>query len=83
MTIDKVVSFFQVCHSTDQPLCKQCQREIAAKKECKEANQEKDAADKKRAAARRNNSSRTNNKNLTSIVEQITSVATAKQMVTT
>ncbi len=54
MMMDEVVSFFQICHSTDQPLQEQCQREIAAKKERKEANQEQDAADKKRAAARRN-----------------------------
>ncbi len=38
MTMDEVVSFFQVCHATDQPLHEQHQCEAAAKKECKEAN---------------------------------------------
>ncbi len=52
--MDEVVSFFQICHSTDQPLQEQRQQEIAAKKECKEANWERDAADKKRAVACRN-----------------------------
>ncbi len=61
MTMDEVVSFFQICHSTDQSLREQHQREIAAKKEHKEANQERDAADKKRAAARRNTPSGTSN----------------------
>mgnify|MGYP007054542909 CR=1 FL=1 len=37
MTVDEVVAFFQICHSTDQPLREQRQREIAAKKERKEA----------------------------------------------
>ncbi len=59
MTMDEVVTFFQVFHATDQPLCKQRQREIAAKKERKEANQERDAAGKKRTAAHRNTSSST------------------------
>ncbi len=61
MTMDEVVSFFQVCHATDQPLCDQCQCKIAAKKENKEANQEKDASNKKRNAACRNNSLSTGN----------------------
>ncbi len=38
MTMDEIVAFFQVCHATDQPLQEQRQQEIAAKKECKEAN---------------------------------------------
>ncbi len=38
MTMDEVVSFFQICHATDQPLREQRQQEIAAKKERKEAN---------------------------------------------
>ncbi len=54
MMMDEVVSFFQICHSTDQPLQEQRQQEIATKKERKEANQERDAANKKRAAACRN-----------------------------
>ncbi len=52
--MDEVVSFFQICHSTDQPLWEQHQREIAAKKERKEANRERDAGNKKHAAACRN-----------------------------
>ncbi len=59
--MDKVVPFFQVCHATDQPLCKQHQCEAAAKNECKEANQERDAANKKCVASGRNNSSSTDN----------------------
>ncbi len=61
MTMDEVVTFFQVCHATDQPLREQLQQEIAAKKECKEANQERDAANKTCAAARRNTPSSTGN----------------------
>ncbi len=61
MMMDKVVSFFQVCHAMDQPLQEQRQQEIAAKKEFKEANQERDAADKKCAAARRYTPSSTSN----------------------
>ncbi len=61
MTMDEVVSFFQICCATDQPLREQCQCKIAAKKERKEANQVRDAANKKRAAAHRNNSSSTSN----------------------
>ncbi len=60
MTADEIVAFFQVCQSTDQPLREQRLCEAAAKKESKEANQEKDATDKKRAAARRTASSSTN-----------------------
>ncbi len=41
--MDKVVSFFQICHATDQPLHEQRQHEAAAKKEHKKANQERDA----------------------------------------
>ncbi len=63
MMMDKVVSFFQICHATDQPLREQHQHEAAAKKECKEANQVRHAADKKRAASCRNNTlSNGNNK---------------------
>ncbi len=62
MTMDAVVSFFQICHATDQPLCEQRQHEVAAKNECKEANQERDAANKKLVASHRNNSSNTGNK---------------------
>ena len=47
MTTDEIVAFFQVCHATDQPLREQRLCEATAKKERKEANQEKDAADKK------------------------------------
>ncbi len=61
MTMDEVVSFFQVCHATDQPLREQCQREATPKKERKEANQERDAANKKCAASHRNNSTSTGN----------------------
>ncbi len=32
MTMDEVISFFQICHSTDQPLQELHQQEIAAKK---------------------------------------------------
>ncbi len=38
MTMDEIVTFFQICHATDQSLHEQCQHKIAAKKECKEAN---------------------------------------------
>ncbi len=62
MMMDEVVSFFQICHATDQQLHEQRQREAAAKWEHKEANQEKDAVNKKCAAAQRTNSSNTNNK---------------------
>ncbi len=51
MTMDKVVNFFQIYHATDHTLCEQRQCEAAARKERKEANQERDATDKKRAAA--------------------------------
>ncbi len=61
MTMSKVVSFFQICHATDQPLHEQCQCEAAAIKEYKEDNQERDAANKKRAASHRNNSLSTGN----------------------
>ncbi len=46
MTMDKVVTFFQVCHATDQSLHEQHQHEAAAKKECKEVNRERDATNK-------------------------------------
>ncbi len=59
--MDEVVSFFQICHATDQPLHEQRQREAAPRKERKEANQEKDAANKKHAASCRKNSSSTGN----------------------
>ncbi len=61
MMMDEVVTFFQVFHVTDQPLREQHQHEAAAKKEFKDANQERDAADKKCAASCRNNSSSTDN----------------------
>ncbi len=64
MMMDEIVTFFQVCHATDQPLHDQHQYEIAAKKERKEANQERGAANKKQAASRRNNSLSTGNDKL-------------------
>ncbi len=51
MMMNKVVTFFQVCHATNHPLHEQHQCAAAAKKECKEANQERDATNKKCAAA--------------------------------
>ncbi len=51
ITMDKVVNFFQICHTIDQLLCLQQQCEAAARKEHKETKQERDAADKKDAAA--------------------------------
>ncbi len=60
--MDKIVTFFQVCHSTDQPLCKERQQEFAAKKELKEANQERNADNKKHAAVHRKTSLSTENK---------------------
>ncbi len=59
--MDEAVSFFQVCHATNQHLRKQRQCKIAAKKEHKEANQERDAANKKCTTSRRNNSLSTGN----------------------
>ncbi len=61
MTMDNVVTFFQVCHATDQPLREQSQNAIAAKIEFKEANQERDAAHKNRTVSHTNNSSSTGN----------------------
>ncbi len=59
--MDKVVTFFQVCHATDQPLHDQQHCKSTAKKEIKEANQKRDAANKKCAASCRNNSLSTGN----------------------
>ncbi len=81
MTMDEIVSFFQVCHATDQPLHDQCQHKIAAKKEFKEANQERNAANKKHAASHRNNSSSTGSDKPEKRDAQKTSVATANLMV--
>ncbi len=60
-TMDKIVNFFQIYHTMDQPLCKQYQHEATARKECKEANQERDATNKEHAAAQKDNSLSTNN----------------------
>ncbi len=61
MTMDEIVSFFQICHDMDQTLCEQHQCEAVSRKECKEANQERDAANKKHAASRRSTPSNTSN----------------------
>ncbi len=47
--MDEFMEFFQICHSTDQPVCEQCKHR-GEKRKCKEANQEKDVIDKKCAA---------------------------------
>ncbi len=60
ITMDEVVNFFQICHATDQSLLEQCQH-ADARKERKEANQERDAVDKKCATAQKNNPLSTNN----------------------
>ncbi len=46
MTLSKFVDFFQICHSTDHLICKQCKCKAAEKREYKEANQQKDATNK-------------------------------------
>ncbi len=51
MTIDEFLEFFQICHSTDHPIRKQCRCKAAEKFEWKEANQEKDIDDKECSAA--------------------------------
>ncbi len=50
MIRDKFVDFFQICHSTDQPVYKQCRHEATEKREHNEANQENDVAEIKHAA---------------------------------
>ncbi len=59
------------------------QHEAAAKKECKEHNQERDAADKKPAAAQKNNPSNINNDQSNKRGHTENLVATARLKVTT
>ncbi len=56
MTMDAFVDFFQICHSTNQPIGEQCKCKAAEKKDNKEANQEKDITNRKRAVVCCNNS---------------------------
>lgn len=51
MMLEDFVTFFQICHTSDAPLCKQCKHDAAERQEHKEANKEKDTADKTHTAA--------------------------------
>ncbi len=59
MMMDDLVEFFQICHSTDQPLCEQCKWEAVEKRKLKEANQEKDITNKRHSASQCKNLSNT------------------------
>ncbi len=58
--MDKFVDFFQICHSIEQPICKQHKCKAAEKRKHKEANQEKDTVNKIHTAACCKNSSNNN-----------------------
>lgn len=47
MSIVDIVKLFQVCHTTDAPLCKQHKCEAMKKHDCKEVKREKDSPKKK------------------------------------
>ncbi len=63
VTMDEFMEFFQVCHSADQPICKQQTCKATQKSKHNEADQMKDAANKKCAAACRKISLSNNNDN--------------------
>ncbi len=75
--MDKFIKFFQICHSTEQPVCK----EADEKREYKEANQEKDAANRKHATAHCKNSSSNNHLTPSAIVRKIGSIIVQEQWI--